>query len=521
MGDPPLPPDKRARIHKLVDDFFDQEQTADQQNRAIMIKKTLSADVVFLSPKPILPADDIAERHAHAKDIQKKLQSREPGFSLTAIQVAVILTVPLSQLRPNGNLSATTQSLALLKKTLNELVRLSHHYLNRYTDAQFKEDSTNNSTQPPSKKSASVSSKRGSNKRPYTEDEKDGNYKPDDKPRGSATKKAVQKRDGNACVFLRTSNPEVAHIIPVSWNLTDPQIRKTDSLLFAMQTLMAEKNREEDWASTNSRLLADATNPGSSDHPWNAICMNHQLHFWFDRGLIGLKFLGNQPITDDPPMSQVDIQFNWMMRDDRKRARDMHIGGENDSFMDMVTTVRTFQDKNNPAPQLPSQDGIVAALHAKNGVPLVSGRCIKMEVPTGDVSKLQTVLDLQWACVKIATMAGSAGWPEFPPDPDEEGDAAPTAVREWVLEQSVLAMQQPDIPPLQTTTNRPPRGSSPSKTRHDDQARHSSDGSPTKLSLRVQTRDSSPSKVSRTEQSQGQQQQPQARGSENVRPHDM
>ncbi|KAH7164680.1 hypothetical protein DER46DRAFT_661808 [Fusarium sp. MPI-SDFR-AT-0072] len=164
----------------------------------------------------------------------------------------------------------------------------------------------------------------------------------------------------------------------------------------------------------------------------------------------------------------------------------MHIGAENDSFMDMVATVRTFRDNGYPAPQLLSQDGIVAALNAINGVPLISGRVIRLRLPTEDVPKLQTVLDLQWACVNIATMAGSAGWPEFLPDPDdEEGDTAPMPVRQWVLEQ------------------------------------HDSDGSPTKLSLRVQTRDSSPSKVSQTEQSQIQQQQPQTGGSENVRPNDM
>ncbi|KAI7761875.1 hypothetical protein LZL87_004182 [Fusarium oxysporum] len=523
MSDPPRPLDKRAHIHNLVDEFFEQVQTADQQIRATMIKKTLSADALFQSPTSILPDNEIKERYDHAKAIQKRVRLVNKCFSLTALDVAVILTVPLSQLRPNGNLSATTQDSFLLQKTLEELGILSRRYFTKYTNTQFRKASAKTSTQDLSKKSASVSSKKGSNKRPYAEDEKDDDYKPDDPGRASATIKAVRVRDGYACVFLRTSNPEVAHILPASWNGNSIQIQKTTRLLFAIETFMVEKSEAEDWLGMKHHLLlADPENPGSSDHPWNAICLNHQLHFWFDKKLIGLKFLGSQSINDNPPISEVNVQFHWMMHDTRKRTRDMHVGAENDSFMDMVTTVRTFQDNGYPAPQLLSQDGVVAALNAINGIPLISGRVIKLRLPTEDVPKLQTVLDLQWACVNIATMAGSAGWPEFPPDSDdEEEDTVPMPVRQWVLEQSALAMQQPGPLPLKSTTNRPHRSSSSSKTRQTDQARNDSDGSPTKLSLTVQTRDSSPSKVSQIEQSQIQQQRPQTGGSEIVRPDDM
>ncbi|KAF5697340.1 hypothetical protein FGLOB1_12835 [Fusarium globosum] len=512
MSDPPHLR-QQARIQNLVNDFFEQEQTTDQQNRATWIKKTLSANALFQSPVSILPEDELRERHEHAEAIQKRIRLVNDDFSLNALDVAVILTVPLSQLRRNGNLSATTQDIALLQQGLRQLGTLARHYFTNYTNAQFKKDSAKSSTQ-------ALSSKKGGSKRSHTGVEKDEDYKPDNANRSTATKKAVRKRDGNACVFLRTSNPEVAHILPDSWNDTGIQIEKTKGLMPAIATLMAEKSQADAWLVTNQRLLADPGNPGSSDKPWNAICLNHQLHFWFDNKLVGLKFLGSQSINDNPPISEVDVQFHWMMHDIRKRTRDMHVGEENDSFMDMATTVRTFQDNGYPAPQLPSQDGIVGAFNAINGIPLISGRVIKLELPTEDVPKLQMALDLQWACVNIATMAGSAGWPEYTRDSDDE-EEDPMPVRQWVLEQSALSLQQAGPLPLQSTTNRPPRSSSPSKTRQTHHARHDSDGSPTKLSLRVQTRDSSPSKVSQTEQSQTQEQQPQTGGSENVRPNDM
>jgi hypothetical protein len=121
-----------ARIHKLVDEFFEQMQTADQQNRATLIKKTLSAEALFQSPVSPMPEDEIRERHEHAEAIQKRLRLLNKGFSLTALDVAVILTVPISQLRRNGNLSATTQDLLLLQDVLRKLGRLSLHckYLN-------------------------------------------------------------------------------------------------------------------------------------------------------------------------------------------------------------------------------------------------------------------------------------------------------------------------------------------------------------------------------------------------------
>lgn len=132
MSDPPHLLDKRARIHNLVDEFFEQVQTADQQNRATLIKKTLSADALFQSPISLLPGDEMEERHDHAKAIQKRVRSVDKRFSLTALDVAVILNVPLSQLRPNGNLSATTQDILLLRRTLEDLGILSRYckYLN-------------------------------------------------------------------------------------------------------------------------------------------------------------------------------------------------------------------------------------------------------------------------------------------------------------------------------------------------------------------------------------------------------
>ncbi|QGI59891.1 hypothetical protein CEK27_003862 [Fusarium fujikuroi] len=163
----------------------------------------------------------MAERHEHAESIQKK-------------NVAIILTVPLSQLRPNGNLSATTQSRVALREVLKDLGKLAHHYFTHYANTQFKKHSAKTSTKASSKKSASASSKKGSKKRPYTEDEKDDDYKLDEPNRARETKKAVLVRDGNACVFLRTSNPEVAHIIPVSWNMDAGQIEKTSSLMPAI-----------------------------------------------------------------------------------------------------------------------------------------------------------------------------------------------------------------------------------------------------------------------------------------------
>lgn len=287
-----------------------------------------------------------------------------------------------------------------------------------------------------------VTRKKGSKKRPYTEDEKDDDYKPDEPNRARETKKAVLVRDGDACIFLRTSNPEVAHIIPASWNRDAGQIEKTLSLMPAIETMMAEKREADVWSATNEPLIADPENPASSDFPWNAICLKHQLHFWFENRLIGQKFLGSQSIGDNPPMSEVDIQFHWMMRDIRKRTRKMDIGTENDSFMGIVETVCTFQDNGYPTPQLPSQDGIVGAFNAIDGIPPISGRVIKLRLPSKDVSKLKTAVDIQWACTNIASMAGSAGWPEYTSHYDDDGDdeRGSMLAREWVLEQSILQL---------------------------------------------------------------------------------
>ncbi|KAL1903023.1 hypothetical protein Sste5346_000936 [Sporothrix stenoceras] len=67
------------------------------------------------------------------------------------------------------------------------------------------------------------------------------------------------------------------------------------------------------------------------------------------------------------------------------------------------------------------KEGIVAAAYATTSRLVQSGHVINIAMPSmEDGVRMKAMLDIQWACIRIASMSAAAGDPEFLKDPFDD-----------------------------------------------------------------------------------------------------
>ena len=74
-----------------------------------------------------------------------------------------------------------------------------------------------------------------------------------------------------------------------------------------------------------------------------------------------------------------------------------------------------------------------AAADAVSSRRLKTGRVVEIRMPSTDAQKMQAMIDLQWACLPIASMSGAADWEDFFAADDDDDDAfGARVVAEWM-----------------------------------------------------------------------------------------
>lgn len=189
---------------------------------------------------------------------------------------------------------------------------------------------------------------------------------------------------------------------------------------------------------------------GCSDKSWNMICLNKQLHTWWSKCLLGIKCTG-VTLEDDMTNSTVWLEFQWMCRrtpldPGRKisidnRAQDMP-GRPHTQESEAARFVKGTGAYYGDAAVNP---GSVSAGHimdfiSPSGRPLLSGHRFQNTMANEEAGKMKAMIDLQWACVNIASMSGAADWPPFTDDDEDGEDDARVSV--WVQETSFASLTE-------------------------------------------------------------------------------
>lgn len=192
-----------------------------------------------------------------------------------------------------------------------------------------------------------------------------------------------------------------------------------------------------DDAATKFDLLLDGLS--CSDKSWNMISLSRQLHKWWSESIFAIKCLGITPLSKGK--SEIQLQFHWMPQakrqemsraeakakvkaDARKKTYEWRrkidlAGSEGREF------VNDWKEKTrNGTPKVLLSGGVVSAADAMSGRLLHSGRVIEISMDTEDAIKMKAMVDLQWACIQIASMSGAAGSPDFFTEPFPEDEDA-------------------------------------------------------------------------------------------------
>jgi hypothetical protein len=96
------------------------------------------------------------------------------------------------------------------------------------------------------------------------------------------------------CIFAKTAEVDVAHIIPQTGNDTKENVELALSAIDAAEALFDPDVWDEILA-----LFADEGNLRSSDKPWNMLCLNKQLHWHLEHRFLVLECLDTEPCHVD------------------------------------------------------------------------------------------------------------------------------------------------------------------------------------------------------------------------------
>lgn len=231
-------------------------------------------------------------------------------------------------------------------------------------------------------------------------------------------------RDHGACILMSTASLEACHVIPFTVNATEAGRARLLAVRHAFDLIPGSEPAHR------YKLLTDHL--GCSDKSWNMLSLNRQLHKWWSGTYFAIKCLGIAPTQSQVGAVTIRLQFQWMpLRDTTqhwKRPIDLK-GGE------AVKMVQEWEAKRRygTAGLLPS-GGVVAAAEAAPFWPLQTGHVVELHMPPEDAENMKTMVDMQWACIQVASMSGAADWDDFFERPeDDPGEAAfQDSVAWWV-----------------------------------------------------------------------------------------
>lgn len=176
---------------------------------------------------------------------------------------------------------------------------------------------------------------------------------------------------------MRTPDPEGAHIVPIG-ALKNASFRTIKDMI----SVFWEPDQAKVW-----KDLLDQTNILESAQ--NLISLNHQLHWWFDKGRIAIKPLRK---LDD---KSIIVQFHYL-KSHNQRSPTIMQSGTMDAWLSKMRL------ENNSA------WGNEITIHRQSGIPLETGQTFVIKADNPNHLPNFELLKLSWDMLRIIAISGAA-----------------------------------------------------------------------------------------------------------------
>ncbi len=126
-------------------------------------------------------------------------------------------------------------------------------------------------------------------------------------------------------------------------------------------------------------------------------------------------------IIEDSEEATVVLQFHWLPPTTPKAT----VGKKWDRPIDLQTGEgKEMVEEWKQQMEAEKRKGLASARAFDNetGRPLQSGHIFEIDTTVEDAWKMREMINLQWACLQIATMSGAAGDPAFLYDSDDDDE---------------------------------------------------------------------------------------------------
>ncbi|KAL6697680.1 hypothetical protein J3F84DRAFT_369669 [Trichoderma pleuroticola] len=329
--------------------------------------------------EPLVPSDEIKPRLDLIIELQKcydksacKIQRSDDGrFQFTALQLSYLLLMPMDHLRSIRETPMIPYLPYLKLETYVSFMTQCIMPADVFVDGSTVSQTLDNTCTLPAASKMNIA--QNANERA----------------------KCVA-RDGGACILTGAAFPNVCYIVPFEINASEASLAHYRDQFFHLTHLVRKGVHAQVMGLLDSGL-------GCSDKAWNMLCLHPTLREWWSKCFFGLKCIGIGP----NPYGVLDVQrkytgsylvklqFHWMPRNSGVHPRD-YTQPDNDTIQKMLK----IKERDDDA---------ISEAQKSSSCRLETGQIFTLSMSHEDATKMQMMIDIQWANVRLAAMSGLPG----------------------------------------------------------------------------------------------------------------
>lgn len=227
------------------------------------------------------------------------------------------------------------------------------------------------------------------------------------------------------CVLTHTIHPEVCHIVPFAFNSSTTNVSLYTSRFESCLPMFFPPSEVFSYCSLIEASL------GASDKAWNMLSLNPYLHAWWAKPHWGIECVGIVPRGEK---HAVVMLFHWMPHKKGDPRRTIRVEpGTNDCQRMVDALVEGSYGEGRG----PDQEGYANAIQHSSFRPIVTGQEFEIALDTlEEANNMRKMINIQWACVRVAAMSGAAGPDDLAEDFSEFDFEREAFEREMMLRDS-------------------------------------------------------------------------------------